>query len=177
MTRKMLINSKRSQFSMVVNEGVMVIRMVLMIFVALSIVILVRRFVILTVDARPLEADILMNRFLFSPECLSYEDILLRTQPGIIDLDRFKNDTLDSCVYYGVQNDFAAANLSLFFLDTKARQEALYNTKGYLLLKPRAGLDGPGGSVQFTSWRYLLVEDNGNLRKAILYLDVMVPNG
>jgi hypothetical protein len=177
MRRVAICKNKRAQFSMVINEGVMVMRMLLMIFVALSVVILVKRFVILTIDARPLEANILMNRFIFSPECLSYEDNLQRTEPGIISLSRFRNDTLDSCMYYGSQNDFMAANLSLLFLDTKTRQEALYNTNGYLLLKPRAGLEGPGGSLEFTTWRYLLVEDKGILRKAILYMDIMVPNG
>ncbi len=167
---------RKGQFSLTINEGMLVIRMVFMIFVALSIVFVVNKFNVQTVDIRPLEANLLANRMIYSPDSLAYSSGLRGAQPGIINLSRFNEDILNSSVYYGPQNDYIASNLSLLFLDTMERKEAIYNSNGYTLLKPRAGYDGTGGAQEYFSWRYVLVDDGGSLRKAILYIDTIVPN-
>ena len=57
-----------------------------------------------TVIPDNLEATIFINRFLNSPECLAYQDKETgRTYPGIIDLEKFNDTTLEKC--YSTEDD------------------------------------------------------------------------
>jgi hypothetical protein len=167
---------KKADYDVTLDQGWLVFRMILMIIIALSIVILVNRFLVLTVDVRELEANLLLNRLIYSPDCLSYQDDTLSAKPGIIDLQKFSEASLSNCLYFGERNDFAAANLSLVFFDTTPRNSTYYNSVGYQLLSPRTGLTGPGGSTRLSDWRYVLVKDSTGFRKALLLIDVVVPN-
>jgi len=173
---RIITQDKRAQYHSTINQLHFVMRMLMLIFVALSVVIIVRKFMILSIDTGPLESNILINRLIYSPDCLADRDSLLRLRPGIIDLERFTEGTLNKCLFYGDQNDFAAGNLTLLFLETDQRHELLYNRQGYLLLKPRAGAEGPGGARSFSDWKYVLANDKGTLRKAILFIEVILPN-
>ncbi len=170
------MNSKKAQTSMTVNEGLLIVRLLFMVFVAVSVVFLVYKFVALSVDVKDAEGNILINRIISSPACLAYSDPeLMRSYPGIIDMANFNPDRLNSCVYFGESNDVAAANLTLITLGTGKRDNAYYNEVGYMLLYPKAGIDGPGGSTLFEETRYVLVMDSG-IKRALLKVQVVLPN-
>ena len=171
----MRINN-RGDYDVTLDQGWLVFRMILLIIIALSIVILVNKFLVLSVDVHSLETNLLLNRLIYSPDCLSYQDDTLTSKPGIIDLQKFSEANLNSCLYFGERNDFAAANLSLVFFDSTPRNSTYYNSVGYQLLNPRAGLTGPGGSTRLSDWRYVLVRDSIGLKRALLLIDVVVPN-
>ncbi len=60
-----------------------------------------------------LEATILINRFLNSPECLAYQDKETgRTYLGVIDLEKFNGETLKKC-YSTEDNNLKAFQLTL----------------------------------------------------------------
>src|SRR3989344_4492949 len=47
---------------------------------------------------KDLEMDIFIQRFLNNPECFAYEDReISRVYPGVIDLEKFKQENLDKC--------------------------------------------------------------------------------
>jgi hypothetical protein len=162
---------------MAVNEGMLILRLLFMVFVAMSIVVLVTKFVALSAEVGGAEANILINRFIFSPACLAYTDnTTFRPYPGLVDLSRFNSTVLDSCAYYGEINSYAAANLTLQFIGPGTKMSVAYNAAGYALLKPKTGIDGPGGSTLYTDTRYVLVMDNSVLRRALLTIELLTPN-
>jgi hypothetical protein len=169
---------KRAEYDTTLDQGMLIFRMILMIIIALSIVILVNKFLVLSVDVKGLETNLLLNRLIYSPDCLSYQDDTLTHKPGIIDLQKFNEANLNRCLYFGERNDFAAANLSLVFFDLAPRNSTYYNSVGYQLLNPRQGLTGEGGSTKLSDWRYVLVQAKAGQepKKAMLFIDVVVPN-
>ena len=143
----------------------------------MSIVVLVTKFVALNAEVGDAEANIMINRFIISPGCLAYTDnITHRPYPGIVGLSRFNSSVLDSCAYFGETNDYAAANLTLLFIGPGTKKSITYNEVGYSLLKPKAGITGPGGSTLYTDTRYVLVMDNGAPRRALLMTELLIPN-
>jgi hypothetical protein len=169
--------AKKAQTSMTVNQGLPIVRMLFMVFVAISVVFLVFKFVALSVDVKPAEGNILLNRLISSPGCLAYTDRELnRSYPGIIDMARFSSSYLDNCTYYGESNDFAAANLTLVTIGTGAVSSAYYNEEGYLILFPRAGLGGSGGSTLFEEKRYVLMMDESGIKGGLLTVQLVLPN-
>lgn len=151
-------------------------RLLLLIFIAVSIVVLVQKFLVVSVDMTLLQENILLNRMVYSPSCLSYRDSAQNYRPGIINASRLRESTLDSCLYFGEKNNYAAANLSLVYLDSRERLQAYYNQQGYLLLYPKADLSGPGGATKASAWRYVQVWNGTVIRPALLYIDLVVPN-
>jgi hypothetical protein len=178
--------TKKAETSMTVNYGLTLIRVLFMVFVSLSVVILITKFVGLNANIRDTEGNILLNRLYLSPSCLSYTDPATgRQYPGIIDASRFQSAVLVSCMYFGQENNHAAANLTLLYLGTGKINQTYYNEVGYILLYPRAdqtgiggraGYRGPGSAMLFSDRRYVLVMDDNTLRRAVLTIELITPN-
>jgi hypothetical protein len=169
--------SKKAQTSMTVNEGLMIVRLLFIVFVSVSVVFLVFKFVALSVDIKNSEGNILINRLISSPGCLAYTDKTLgRSYPGIIDLSRFNPETLNNCIYFGESNDFAAASLNLTTIGTGAVYSAYYNEQGYKILYPKAGAQGSGGSMLFVEKRYVQIMDESGLKGGLLIVQLVLPN-
>jgi len=165
------------QTSMTVNEGMLIIRLLFMIFVAMSVVVLVTKFVALSAEVGPAERGIMANRLVLSPACLAYTDnITHRPYPGMIDLSRFNSSVLDSCAYFGQTNDYAAANLTLLFIGPGTKRNVVYNELGYALLSPKSGIARPGGATLYKDTRYVLVMNEGEPRRALLTIELLTPN-
>ncbi|MBW2970899.1 hypothetical protein KY320_01930 [Candidatus Woesearchaeota archaeon] len=157
--------------------GQMIVRLLSLTFITLAITMFIRHFMIVNFDIQGVEASVLANRFVFSPDCISYrDDSTDRSYSGIIDLHNFNSKVLDECIYFGEKNKFAAANLTLRFLDTGKNESILYNPDGYILLLPRAGFEGAGGTYYHKESRYVLVQDSQKLRNAVLDIEVLIPN-
>jgi len=96
-----------------------------------------------SIDATGVQGEILMNRFLYSPTCFSYVNTQIsRSFPGIIDINKFNTETLDTCVYFGEANEYAAAHFTLHYLDTEEESETIYNRRAYEEWKPRVNAAG-----------------------------------
>lgn len=168
--------NKKAQTGMTMNQGLLIVRMMFMIFVSVSVVFLVFKFVALSVDVKPAEGNILLNRLISSPGCLAYTDLELnRSYPGIIDMARFNSSHLDDCIYFGESNDYAAANLTLLILGTGKLNTTYYNKDGYIILRPRAGLAGTGGVMLFKQKRYVLLKDGEDMKRALLTVELVLP--
>ncbi len=151
-----------------------IVRMFLLITVVLSFMMLVRHYYITNIDVHETEGNVLLNRIMYSPNCISYMDQeISRRYPGVIDPDNFKTSNLDECIYFGRNNDKAAANLTLQIIGEDDSQSVLFNEEGYGILRPRAEIEGPGGTDLFKGKRYVLVDD-GDLVPAILTVELVL---
>ena len=167
---------KKGSMNMAFNIGNLIPRLLFLIFVTLSIVMVIRHFVILNIDVNEAEAMILMNRIIYSPCVSYYSSNIERGFPGIIDYAKFNSNTLDNCVFYGEDNDFAAANLTLIDIDGNDMGSIYYNKKGYEIWLPRTDMDGPGGARSYFDTRYVIVDRGGNRVAAVLLMEVLIPN-
>ena len=171
------MKSKKAQLGLTVNIGALIWRLIYILIIVVTIRVVVMHFIAVNIDVREAEGKILINRFIYSPDCISYANNEIgMVYPGIIDLQKFSQKTLENCVYYGERNDYAAANLTLHFLDTSGDMSVIYNQLGYDVWLPRVNMAGPGGAKAFYDSRYVLVRDNNNLRRAVLDIEVITPN-
>ena len=96
------------------NQVWRIFRYIFTLFVALSIVFLVRSMLMVNINIQEAQSSILINNFLFSNNCFSYYDLELdRPLPGVIDPFKFTSKVADDCAYFGETNDFAAAQITL----------------------------------------------------------------
>ncbi len=149
-------------------------------FVALTVVLLVRSYIIYTVDVKDAEMEVLANRLLYSPACLAYYDETLeRSYPGVVDLRKLQGPLLDNCIRYGERNDYLAMNITLRPVDEPEGSIAgvLYNSEGWDAWLPRVGTFGPGGAAVLKVRRLVLYRDaDAELKPAVLDILVVVPN-
>lgn len=168
---------KKGQVQMTFNIGAMIPRMIFIIGAVLATVMLIKHFLLVNIDVAEAEGQILINRFIYSPDCVSFRDKDLgSTHAGIIDLERFNSEVLDECIFYGDENNYASAKLTLYLLDTGEDITAYYNQKGYEIWVPLLDMEGSGGSKSFQDFKYVFVRTNDELRRAILGIEVVTPN-
>lgn len=183
MTIKM--NNKRSVIS---GEMIMVIpQLIFLIAVLFAFVILVKTLIITTVDVREIDASILVERMLFSPNGISYhDDSINRVYPGIINLEKFKEISMKTnkdfilgedvtsildtdVISYGPDNPpIIAAEL---ILTQEGREDiiAFYNKKWYDRWAPKAlGVPGPASIKEFVKERNVLIKEGNTLSPGTL---------
>lgn len=171
------MRGKKASLDMAFNVGQMIIRIIALTFITLVVVMFIRHFILVDLEVKDVEANVLVNRLIFSPNCIAYENLDFgRVYPGIVDITRFNSAVLEECVYYGERNDFIAANLTLSYLDAAETQYTYLNKEGYILLQPRTNFKGEGGANYYAFERYVLVQDEENQRGAILTIEVVLPN-
>lgn len=157
------------------NIGNLIPRLLFLVFITISIMMVIRFFIVLNVDIGETEARILMNRFVFSSGCLAYRGST-RSYPGIVDLSKFNPSTLNGCASYGDENNFAAAKLYLNIIDDGRTFTATYNKDGYEIWMPRVDIPGSGGSRAFYDTKYVHVMDGEEVLRAALVFEVVIPN-
>lgn len=119
------------------------------------------------------ESEIFIYRTLYSPHGLSYHDLISgRTYPGIIDLDNFKNNSLQTSVNYGTDN-LVGAKITLKHLDGTAIESVIYNPQTYERIEER-GISGPGGVDTMQKQIYVLINSKGKTMQGIIEYSLVV---
>lgn len=159
-------------------------RIIFLVVIMFAIMILIRSYVTTTIDTSELEANVFINRILYSPTGISYfgSDIN-RTYPGIIEFDKFKSQVtekfLEKSVYYGKINRKIGAEFLLEDLSENTKTVVFYNEDFFKEQKKLvdAGLtEGPGGARGYTKKYDVLISKNNILYKGILTIEVVIPN-
>ncbi|MBI4452423.1 hypothetical protein HY637_03265 [Candidatus Woesearchaeota archaeon] len=153
-------------------------KIIFLIAVLFAVVILVKKFIIITTDIRPVESHILVRRLLYSKEGISYFDSQLnRVYPGTIDLERFKmlsrsnpNELDMSIINYGEDNPIISAKMTL---KQQGKEDiiAYYNKDRFDKWEPRIlpGVKGGAGSVRaFKEKQYVMIKDSNKLSNGTL---------
>lgn len=159
-------------------------RIIFLIVVVFAVVLLVKILIITIIDARDTEANVLVNRFLFSKDGLSYyDDKIKRVYPGIIDFKKFESlssnnpNSLDTeGISYGPDNPLIAAKITLKYVEPGLELTAYYNKDKYDKWSPRVlpTVTGGAGSVKaFTEKKFVLVKEGDKLSPAFLEFDII----
>ena len=78
------------------------------------VVFLIRQFVVSNLNVQDVQAEVFIDRVLYSPNGILYFDSgPQRAVPGLIDTSKLKTEVLDSLMDYK-NNNFIAANITLF---------------------------------------------------------------
>ncbi|MFH1399600.1 MAG: hypothetical protein ABIG95_05820 [Candidatus Woesearchaeota archaeon] len=168
--------TKKAQLSMTFNVGLLIPRLIFMIIATLTVVMIVKTFLIVNINVSEAEAKVMMGRLIYSPYCISYvHPETGRSYPGMIDLTKFSTDRIENCIHYGESNDYLAAKLTLYFKDNGETESRFLNERGYAVWKPLADMNGPGSSNYYSDIFYVLVDDKGKIRRAVLSIEVLSP--
>ena len=166
---------------------------IVVLIVMLMLITLIRT----KVEMRDIEARVYANRILYTLDGISYQDDELgRVYPGMIDINRFKDEAIAASMNYSnpaeAENTYIAMNLSLVYQDRicdadanaakgvneEGREAVAYlNKKWYERFLPRVGKTGRGGALRLDEKRYVLVRcQDESLKPAILTITVLMPN-
>ena len=187
MKNKMIIkmNNKRS---VICGEMIMVIpQLIFLIAVLFAFVILVKTLIITTVDVREIDASILVERMLFSPNGISYhDDSINRVYPGIINLEKFKEISMKTnkdfilggdvtsildtdVISYGPDNPPIIAAELILIQEGREDIIAFYNKKWYDRWAPKTlGVPGPASIKEFVKERNVLIKEGNTLSPGTL---------
>ena len=161
-------------------------RIIFLIAVIFSVVIIVKKFIITSIDVREVEANILISRLIFS-KVISYNDPSLnRLYPGIVDLDKFRklssdSGLLDKSIDYGDANPIIAARLTLKLaggneIDGKKYLAAYYNKKKFdeWFPKIQETVTGGSGSVKMVNDnRLVLIKEKDEFTPGMIEFEVL----
>jgi len=172
---------KKAQYTGIVIGYIPKIIMISVIFIVT--VLIVNRYIMSKVDVQELEASLLIDRMIYSRNCFSYyDDDLLRPFPGIIDLDKFTSENLDSCIFYDydsegkTKNIYTSAEVILTYLDSGEEEIIFHNEWWYSNWYPLRGIRGPGGTKSYKESNYVLIKTENGLEKGRLDFDIILPN-
>lgn len=100
---------KRGLFDLALNLPFFLARLLAMIFIGFTVLLVLGQHANPVVDTSKTEADLLLSRLLFSPDCLAYSDGT-RVHPGIIDATKLADaNILKRC---GAQRDISVTFLA-----------------------------------------------------------------
>ncbi|MBI4453245.1 hypothetical protein HY636_01235 [Candidatus Woesearchaeota archaeon] len=162
-------------------------RIIFIVAILFAVVILVKILIITNVDVRQIEANVLINRLLYSKDgFIYYDESIKRSFPGVVDLNKFKQlsainpNWLDNtAINYGLDNPIIAAKITLRSIKNDNLQEnqnekditVFYNKDRFDKWEPRTlyTVRGGAGSVRaFKEQRYILAKDGEALIPKIL---------
>ena len=113
----------------------------------------------LTYVPEKLEANLIANRFINIPECFAYKDADSgRLYPGIIELNKFNNETLNECYQPEAEKGYIDYN---FGLELKNKQSILRTNNYY-------------HNDNFLIYREVLLKENDKFTTDTLIIHVQV---
>lgn len=152
-------------------------KLIMLILVFFIVIAIINVYRVDKLDVQQIESSLLLDRILYSRNCISYVNPdTTRSYPGIIDLNRFSSDNLESCLYYEDENRNNAAKLILEDLDGNSIKTVFYNKKWYENWYPLIGISGSGGTKLFSERNYVLIKEDDGLKKAKLITYTIIPN-
>jgi hypothetical protein len=111
---------------------------ILTVVVLAGILILVSYFVNISVNIKPLQPELLLNRMLYSPGGITYQDNETGiVYPGVIDYEKFTNQTLDGMMKYSYDR-MLSAKLELYNSRKELEKTAFFNSIWFNRIEPLA---------------------------------------
>lgn len=160
-----------------------VIRLMYYNIVFFVLLIMIFSFMAMRVELKEVESRTYINRVLFSQDSVFYYDEKLeRTYPGIVDVKKFNEETLNLSMDFrsAIENENTYLAMCLNITYQKLGMEnlvACYNSKWYNRFLPRAGKRGKGGAQMWQEDYFVLVRDEqGNLEPGTMNVRLLMPN-
>jgi len=158
-------------------------RMIFTVVAVLTVIFLVRMFVVQQIDIQETHSKLFVNRIIYSPNAISYVDPnTQRSYPGIIDYDIIKDtgrfrDRLENAIHMD-KNLLLAAKITITI--DKAEDETksiFFNELWYQRWEPIAmmdGIEGPGGVDRYKYSNYMLVKEGPEYHPARMDVEVLL---
>ena len=146
------------------------------IFVLAVVIMFVHFYSKISINTFDSESEIFINRLLYSPDGISYQDPLSgRLYPGMIDISRFSNSTipiLQKSIDFGADKHIGASIKIKDFAGV-AVAYGTYNPDTYRRTA-EVGPAGPAGADLKQKQMYVLINDNGRIYPGMLDVSVVV---
>lgn len=150
-------------------------RLIFLIIVLFSVIYLVRGYVADNLNVQKVQAEVFVNRIIYSPNGISYYDKELETTtPSLIDPKLLTNANLENLMNYK-DDTFIAGKVILFDIQDKQIASAIYNEKAYNRWTPLIGQEGIGGVTQFKKSVLVTFINEGKIRQGMLKFEVLMP--
>lgn len=161
-----LFNGKKAIGEMVI----WVIRCFLLIPIVFLMVVYSNSFIINNIDSTSVENELLIQRFLYSPDGFTYIDSdTSRVYPGYIDMIKFNSTYTESALKFSYP--FFSAKFTLTFNDGHTN-ETYYDEPSYEKYRQYVGITGMVDG--YTRSFPVKVYDKGDISDAILTIDAVM---
>jgi len=158
-------------------------RMIFTVIAVLTVIFLVRMFVVQQIDIQETQSKLFVNRLIYSPNTISFVDPnTQRSYPGIIDYAIIKDkgyfrDRIENAIH--IDNNLLIAAKITVTIDKEEDEiiSIIFNDLWYKRWKPVAmmsGIEGPGGVDKFDYSKYMLVKEGSTFYPAILDVEVLL---
>ncbi len=174
--------NKKAQLSF--KAIIWIFRILFVIALAFSVFILVRTYIKINVDVEGIEADLFLQRLIYSTNGISYFDKeSQRLMPGIIDIEKFDSPdfekNLEKAIFYGKANDHIGAKIIVLDKEDKIETIKYYN-KDFFEEKEilaKAGLTKGVGGARIT-YRELscFIKRGTAIRKGTIKVEIVMSN-
>ena len=124
------------------------------------------------VDVSDIRDLVFFNRVFYSPSSISYtDDYIGRTYTGIVDINRFNDDTLTRAFNY-TENKIAM-RLELTNSENGEVKDAYLNKEWYERWEPLTSFEQYEKKIK---WRYVMIKDGDSLYKGVVRIDMVIVN-
>lgn len=127
-------------------------------------------------QSKELEFEIFYNGLFLSKNGISYYDSTIdRVYPEIVDVtklnDKYFQEVLNKTFYYGLENKFMAANITLENSDSQ-----FYNLYWFNRFKPLVGKRGSGGVKSYEKTIPVLIRENNQIKQGKITIVLLTQN-
>jgi hypothetical protein len=152
-------------------------RFIFLIVVAFSIIFVIRHYVVQNLNVQGVQAEVLENRILYSPNGILYfDENLNREVPGEIDLKKVTNERLDQLINY-TDKELISAEVKIQDISGKQIVSAKYNMQTHDRWATIEGLavQGAGGVKKFTKLQFIQYYSENKLNPGFINFTVFLP--
>ena len=171
--------SRNKKASTTLEMVLWIARIFFLVAVVLSVFILIRIFIITNIDTFETDANLFIQRVIFSKSLNFYDNDINRLHVGTIDLKNFQAETIEDKlaeeISYGPKK--VSAKISLENLNQNIKYNSIFYKRDlYEEKKELVGLSGPGGARLLIKELYVLILNGNNIEKGLLSIEVVIPN-
>lgn len=154
-----------------------VIKLIFLAIVVVFVLFTVNLLVVNDLGVENLRAQTFVERVLSSPDCLPYyNENIDKSYSNIIDINKFKTETLENCIDYGDKNK-VSAKLTLKNLSKKDENPiTIFHKKSDYEQWAPFSLDGKY-YVKINKQRYVLIKSNDKTYRGRLQMEVVTRVG
>ncbi len=159
---------KRGSHQLVMEELWTLPRVIMVVMVLAVIVLIVSSYVSRDVETYDLETSVIMNRLLYSEDCLAYFDE--RVYPGVVDIGNINENRIGGCVDYGKNK---GVKIELFDSQENIIADALVNTDFLKTnLNKCSAKEHKSVDCGFMN-QYVLIKDNNGIKNGFLQISMV----
>jgi hypothetical protein len=154
-------------------------KIILTVVVMVGIFALISLFVNVKVNVTPIQREVLFSRILYSPDSIMLTDNFTgEVYPGLIDMNKFNNVTLDNSIKYSYERQIAA-KLEIYDVEKQLVKTAYLNEVWFKRLEPlaRAKIKGLSSAVIKSRTIPVVYRESGIDWPGYLRVEILTPLG